>query len=205
MKKILYAVIFMLMILPNICGATEIQSTDYVGDFKFTYPTVKNSNTFIETKINEKIREEVKELFNAVKQPDMSTTATMSYEIPCDKNNILSVILTEVVYVKKAAHPLTYKRALNFDTRTGKLIKQADLKNISREYAKADYSEKGITHKLKAYAKENNLTLNSDFKELKEFPENFYFDENFHLHFVFQQYEVAPYAVGIIDLDATLY
>ena len=205
MKKILCAVIFMLMILPNICGATEIQSTDYVGDFKFTYPTVKISNTFIETKINEKIREEVKELFNAAKQPDTSTTATMSYEITCDDKNILSVILTEIVYPQGAAHPSTFKRALNFDTRTGKLIKQADLKNISREYAKADYSVKGITQKLKTYAKENNLMLYDDFKELKEFPENFYFDKNFHLHFIFQQYEVAPYAVGTIDFDATLY
>ena len=57
---------------------------------------------------------------------------------------------------------------------------------------------------MKAYAKENNLMLYDDFKGLEKLPENFYFDENFHLHVIFQQYEVAPYAVGIIDLDATL-
>ena len=204
MKKFLCALIMALMILPNICGATEIKSTNYEGDFQFVYPTVKISNRFIENRINEKIREEVKELFDAVKQPDTSTTATMSYEIACDKNNILSMILTEIVYTQGAAHPLTYKRALNFDTRTGKIISNADWKKISREYAKSEYSVKGITRKLKAYAKENNLALYDDFKELEKLPENFYFDENFHLHVIFQQYEVAPYAVGIIDLDATI-
>ena len=205
MKKILCAVMILaLMILPNICGATQIQSTDYEGDFQFVYPTVKLSNTFAENRINQKIREEVKQLFDSARQPDISTTATMSYEIMCDKKNILSVVLTEIVYAKGAAHPSTFKRALNFDTRTGKFISNADWKKISREYAKAEYSAKGITRKLKAYAKENNLALYDDFKELEKLPEDFYFDENFHLHVIFQQYEVAPYAVGIIDLDTTI-
>ncbi|MBQ6976447.1 MAG: DUF4163 domain-containing protein [Selenomonadaceae bacterium] len=204
MRKIFCAAIFMLMILPKICGATEIQSTAYKGDFQFTYPTVKISNTFVENRINQKIREEVKELFDTVKQPDNSVTATMQFEIACDKNNILSVILTEVMYSEGAAHPLTFKRALNFDTRTGKIISNADWKKISREYSKSDYSVKGITRKLKAFAKENNFKLYDDFKALEKLPENFYFDENFHLHVIFQQYEVAPYAVGIIDLDMTI-
>ena len=205
MKKIFSTLMILaLIILPNICGATEIQSTNYKGDFQFTYPTVNTSNTFINTAINEKIREEVKNFFDAIKQPDNSITATMSYEIPCDKNNILSIILTEYTYSEGAAHPLTFKRAINFDTRTGKLIKLDDLKRISREYAKADYSAKGITRKLKDYATREGIYLFSDFKELETLPENFYFDENFHLHFIFQQYDVAPYAAGIIDLDATI-
>lgn len=205
MKKIFCtAMILALMILPNICGATQIQSTNYHGDFQFTYPTISTSNTLISSLINEKIREEVKELFNAVKQPDNSITATMSYEIPCDKNFILSIILTEYTYSEGAAHPLTFKRALNFDTRTGKLIGIDNIKKISREYAKVDYTPKGITRKLKAYAEREGISLYADFKELEKLPENFYFDENFHLHFIFQQYDVAPYAAGIIDLDATL-
>lgn len=204
MKKTFYALILALMILPNFCGATQIQSTDYKGDFNFVYPTVNTSNTFVNTAINEKIREEVKNFFDAVKQPDTSITATMSYEIPCDKNNILSIILTEYTYSEGAAHPLTFKRAINFDTRTGKMIKLDDLKRISREYAKADYLAKGITRKLKDYAKREGIYLYNDFKELEKLPENFYFDENFHLHFIFQQYDVAPYAAGIIDLDATI-
>lgn len=205
MKKIFCTLMILaLMILPSIGGATQIQSTDYNGDFQFVYPTISTSNAIIDSMINEKIREEVKNFFDAVKQPDNSITATMSYEIPCDKNNILSIILTEYTYSEGAAHPLTFKRALNFDTRTGKLIGIDNIKKISREYAKADYTPKGITRKLKAYAEREGIYLYNDFKELEKLPENFYFDENFHLHFIFQQYDVAPYAAGIIDLDATL-
>ncbi|MBR5914027.1 MAG: DUF4163 domain-containing protein [Selenomonadaceae bacterium] len=204
MKKIFYAAMILALMIPNICGATEIKSTDYTGDFKFTYPTVKISNTFVENRINQKIREEVKELFDTVKQPDISTAAKMTYEIMCDDKNILSIVLTEMMYNQGAAHPLTFKRALNFDTRTGKPIKLENLPKISSEYAKKDYTPEGITKKLKKYARENNIMLYSDFKKLEKLPENFYFDKNFHLHFIFQQYDVAPYAVGIIDLDATL-
>ena len=205
MKKIFCTLMILaLMIFPSIGGATQIKSTDYNGDFQFVYPTISTSNAIIDSMINEKIREEVKNFFDAVKQPDNSITATMSYEIPCDKNNILSIILTEYTYSEGAAHPLTFKRALNFDTRTGKLIGIDNIKKISREYAKADYSPKGITRKLKAYAEREGIFLYADFKELEKLPENFYFDENFHLHFIFQQYDVAPYAAGIIDLDATL-
>ena len=204
MKKIFCTLILALMILPNICGATEIQPINYKGNFNFNYPIVNLSNTFAENRINEKILEEVKILFDSARQTYNSMTATMDYEIVCDKNNILSIILTEIVYPDGAAHPSTFKRALNFDTRTGKFIQHVDLKSISREYAKNTYTPKGITKKLKAYATKNNLALYDSFKELEKLPENFYFDENFHLHFIFQQYEVAPYAVGIIDLDATL-
>lgn len=205
MKKIFcMLMILALMILPSIGGATQIKSTDYKGDFNFVYPTISTSNAIIDSMINEKIREEVKNFFDAVKQPNTSISATMSYEIPCDKNNILSIILTEYTYSEGAAHPLTFKRSLNFDTRTGKLIGLDNLKKISREYAKADYTPKGITRKLKAYAEREGIYLYPDFKELEKLPENFYFDENFHLHFIFQQYDVAPYAAGIIDLDATI-
>lgn len=193
--------ILALMILPNICGATQIQTKNYNGDFQFVYPEVKISDRIIEGRINEKIREEVKEFFSTVREPNPSASASMSYEITCDKNNILSIVLTEYVYYQGAAHPATFKRALNFDVRSGKLIGVDGLKKISRRYAKDDYSPKGITKKLKAYAKNNNITLYGSFKELETFPENFYFDENLHLHVIFQQYEVAPYAVGIIDLD----
>ena len=32
-------------------------------------------------------------------------------------------------------------------------------------------------------------------------PENYYLDPDGSIHFLFQPYEIAPYAVGIIDLS----
>ena len=205
MKKFFCTVILLtLLAFQNICGATEIDATNYKGTFDFTYPVVKTASAHVDSLINEKILERVKDFFSASSQPPNSISSTIDYKIVCDKKNILSIILFYSHYNEGAAHPANYRAALNFDTRTGKLLGLDDLKKISSEYAKAEYSPKGITKKLRAYAAKNEIYLFPEFKGLESLPENFYFDENFHLHFLFQEYDVAPYAVGIIDLDATV-
>lgn len=205
MKKFFCMMILMtLLAFQNICGAMEIDSANYKGNFDFTYPVVKTSNPHVDSLINEKILERVKDFFGASSQPPNSITSTVQYRVTCNKKNILSIILLYSHYNEGAAHPLSYEAALNFDTRTGKLLGLNDLKKISSEYAKAEYSPKGITKKLLDYAKKNEIYLFPEFKGLESLPENFYFDEKFHLHFIFQEYDVAPYAAGIIDLDATL-
>ena len=201
MKKFICSVMILaIMILPNICGAVEISETTYNGNFELKYPEIKMSNTVIAGKINQVIREEIKNFIVAAREPNPSVTAATSYKIPLDNGKILSILLTEYVNYEGAAHPLTFMRALNFDLTKGTLINVADIE----KYAKKKISPKELTKKLKAYAKREDFMLFSDFKELEKLPEDFYFDEKLHLHFLFQQYEVAPYAVGIIDVDTSL-
>ncbi len=122
------------------------------------------------------------------------------FEIPCNyEYGILSVIITECVYFEGAAHPATYRKSLNFNSDSGIRIFADSL----TELGDSDYSPQNLSRKLKAYADKNKLKLYDDFTELERVPEDFYFDENLHVHFIFQQYEVAPYAVGIIEFDAT--
>ena len=58
-----------------------------------------------------------------------------------------------------------------------------------------------LERKLREHAERKGLYLFSDALPLKNLPENFYWDSNLHVHFIFQHYEVAPYAAGIIDVD----
>ena len=58
-----------------------------------------------------------------------------------------------------------------------------------------------LEEKLKAHCERKNLFLSRDALPLKKLPENFYWDEDLHVHFIFQHYEIAPYAMGIIDVD----
>jgi hypothetical protein len=104
------------------------------------------------------------------------------------------------VYFEGAAHPFTFKRGLNFNSDSGVRLTADTLTEIAKK--PTDYTAADITAKLKIYAKKNNLMLSTDFQKLDKVPEDFYFDDDLHVHFIFQQYEVAPYAVGIIDLDA---
>ena len=196
MKKLFCTAILALMILTDVCGATEIKSIDYKGDFQFTYPEVKTSSVIVNAKINQRIREEIKAFIASAREPNISVTATTSYKIPYDDDKVLSILLTEYANYEHSAHPSVLLKALNFDLKSGKPINTVDLKKFSKQI-----STKDLTRKLKAHAAREGIALYPEFKEVEKLPDDFYFDENFHLHFIFQQYDVAPYAAGIIDVD----
>ena len=203
MKKIFCVIMILaIMILPNICGAVEISETTYNGNFELKYPEIKMSNTVIAGKINQVIREEIKNFIVAAREPNPSVTAATSYKIPLDNGKILSILLTEYVNYEGAAHPLTYKRGLNFNADTGERMNTGYLTDIGSGNPK--FFPENITRKLREKAERENLFLFEEMLPLKSVPEDFYFDEKLHLHFLFQQYEVAPYAVGIIDVDTSL-
>lgn len=186
----------------NFANAAEIDRVFYFGNAEISYPLVIAKNDDATAKINRVIRAEVKHFIDGLKDSENNIGGVgVDYEIPCNhENGILSIVLTEYVYFEGAAHPLTFKRGLNFNSDSGVRLTADTLTEIAKK--PTDYTPADITAKLKIYSKKNNLPLSTDFQELTAIPEDFYFDDNLHVHFIFQQYEVAPYAVGIIDLDA---
>lgn len=204
MNKILFVLIILLVNFSNV-HAAQIDSANYLGDENLKYPVIVTENQIAAVKINSEIRAEISrflaEVDQIMKECDFTDKAVSTdFTIPCNyEYGILSVVITEYVYFPGAAHPATYRKALNFNSDSGIKISADSL----TELANSDYSPKNITVKLKAHAKKNKLSLYNDFVELNEIPDNFYFDENLHVHFIFQQYEVAPYAMGIIEFDAT--
>lgn len=205
MKKFILAGIFFIFVsAANFANAAEIDRVFYFGNSEISYPLVIAKNDDATAKINKVIRAEVKKFFDGLKDSQNNIGGVgVDYEIPCNhENGILSVVLTEYVYFEGAAHPLTWKRGLNFNSDSGARLTADTLSEIAKHGN--DYTPAELTRKLKAYSKKNNLPLSADFQELTVIPEDFYFDDNLHVHFIFQQYEVAPYAAGIIDLDADL-
>ena len=189
-------------------SAVEIAATNYLGNENLVYPFIIVEDHEAEKKINLEIFCEVERFLAQVKSTSAETGAkvesvTIDFEVPCNYEfGILSVILNEYVYFEKAAHPATYRRALNFNSDSGQRIFANSLTEIARdENGESSYSPNNLTLKLRAYAKKNNIQLFRDFQRLTKVPEDFYFDENLHVHFIFQQYEVAPYAAGIIEME----
>ena len=204
MKKFFFALIIFLMNFSAV-QAAEISATNYLGDENLVYPFIILQDEQAEKKINAEIFAEVERFLAEVKkhsaEMNAAATVTINFEVPCNYEfGILSVILTEYVNFEKTAHPTTYRRALNFNSDSGARIFSDTLTEISTyENGEPSYSPKNLTLKLKEYAKKNNIHLYEDFQELTQIPEDFYFDENLRVHFIFQQYEVAPYAAGIIE------
>lgn len=204
MKKLFFAFMIFFASFTNV-HAAHIDSANYLGDENLKYPLIVTENSIASAKINSEIRSEIARFIAQVDKTmrDCGITDRVigtSFEVPCNyEYGLLSVIITEYVYFPGAAHPATYRKALNFNSDSGIKISADSL----TELGDSDYSPKTLTRKLKEYAEKNKLQLNLDFTELTKIPEDFYFDENLHVHFIFQQYEVAPYAFGIIEFDAT--
>lgn len=196
--------------MTSVASAAQIDTAAYLGDAKLNYPVIITDDADVNAKITSVIRAEVERFVGLVEETAGKNNAaigdiSVDFEIPCNHTGgILSVVLTEFVYFENAAHPSTFKRGLNFNSDTGERITADSLSEIGGvENGEPAYSPKNITRKLSAYAEKNNLQLFDDLKNLENLPEDFYFDDDLHVHILFQQYEVAPYAVGIIDLDAT--
>jgi hypothetical protein len=207
MKKFILAGIFFITIsLANFANAAEIDRAFYFGNSDLSYPVIFVKNEDAAAKINKEIRTEIKRFIDEVNKQMIegsfhSVSISLDYQIPCNhENGILSVILTEYVNFEGSAHPATYQRGLNFNSDSGARLTADTLSEIARH--EIDYTPVELTKKLRAYAKKNKISLFEDFQWLTQTPEDFYFDDNLHVHFLFQQYEVAPYATGIIDLDA---
>ncbi len=207
MKKFILALAIFLMSLANV-EAAEIDSVLYLGNPDVNYPLVILDDKDAAAKINAEIRAEVQRLINTVNETMAngeftSVVMEIDYRIPCNhKNGLLSIILDQYVNFENSAHPSRYYRTLNFNSSTGKRIWSSSLTEIGPPIDGEDYySPKNITRRLRAYVEKNNIVLFNDFQQLTAIPEEFYFDDATRVHFIFQQGEIAPYAVGIIDLD----
>ncbi|MCH4167450.1 MAG: RsiV family protein [Megasphaera sp.] len=124
----------------------------------------------------------------------MKMTEEKSYTVTLNNGKYVSIISQGYMYFEKAAHPTSWKNGVTFDAQTGEkldwqdLVKPKDAKtftlaNINRTLTLSDY-------KLSTY-----------FTGLTELPKNYYLDSKENIHFLFGQYEVAPYSTGIVDIN----
>ncbi len=207
MKKIIMAVLMVVLSVQS-CFAAEIHQEIFNGNQNLQYPVVHVSDRAVEEKINGAILDEInrfiKEIHYAAQYNGSEVGGIYTnYEIGSNEAGntvILSILLTESVYNKGAAHPLTFLRALNFNLSSGELMGIDYLLEVG-EGLKEGYLLEKLNQKLVEKAEREKLFIFPESLPLKKLPQDFYWDKNLHVHFIFQQYEVAPYAVGIIDVD----
>lgn len=210
MRKIFSAMIIALMIVgvQNFCSAAEITEARFSNNDKLIYPVVHLADSDIEAKVNGKIFAEiqafVKQMHYAAQYENRRVLgAYTNYEVGSNEAHgtiILSLIITKSIFYEGAAHPATYKHALNFNLSSGTRMGLSYLTDIG-EGVPIDLLIDKLSKKLREKTERENLYLFENKLPLERLPENFYWDENLHVHFIFQEYEIAPYAAGIIDVD----
>ena len=209
MKKIFIAMFVVLILsVRNFCNAATIETAYFNGNEQLIYPIVNVGDVNIDRKINVAIIAEIDRFLTGVYRNAQENNYEVadirtSYEVPCNgagNTVILSILITESNYYKGGAHPATYRHALNFNTSTGELMDTSYLTDIGEGIPQSKLISQ-LEEKLKAQALREKIYLFNDALPLKNLPKDFYRDENLHVHFIFQHYEVAPYAAGIIDVD----
>lgn len=209
MKKFFTAILLALIIsLPNICGAVEISREHYHDHAKVFYPKVHMSNAAVEKKINDKIKIEVLNyitgaqtyaMHNRLARPDLYSDYTIGAN-ESGNSVILSIIFTGSYYIQGAPHPNTTTRTLNFNVQTGEFMDIGYLTEVGEGISKEEFLAR-IEPKLREHCARENIYLFDDALPLKKVPLEFYWDENLHVHIIYNHYEIAPYASGIIDVD----
>ena len=207
MRKIFLMMIALLMLMSS-AGAATIETAHFNGSEKLAYPVVNTGDAAIDQKINRKIKEELMSFikgihYDAQYYDRKVLDARTSYEVGSNQSGntvILSIVMTESKYIEGAAHPATWQRALNFNTSSGNRMGLNYLTEVG-EGLREGYLLERLEQKLREKCEREGLYLFEDALPLKQLPETFYWDENLHVHFIFQHDEVAPYAAGIIDVD----
>ncbi len=113
-------------------------------------------------------------------------------------NKYLCFLQSGYNFFSKSAHPISWKIGITFDLTTGE---KKSWKELVRPEDTASFTVEAITAKLLATAKEQDIPLYREFSRLPQLPKNYYLDKNGIIHFIFGQYEVAPYSSGIIDIN----
>ena len=207
MRKVILIVALILFSVQS-CLAAEISSARVNNDEKLIYPVVHVADSEIENKINEEICCEILGFIRRIQEFEENNgfealDVRTSYEIGSNEAGntiILSILITESSYFKGAAHPSTYLRTLNFNLASGELMGLDYLIEVGDGFQDGYLLER-LNQKLRGKVEREEIFLFEDALPLKKLPETFYWDKNLHVHFLFNQYEIAPYAAGIIDVD----
>ncbi len=125
----------------------------------------------------------------------------INYEVSFNDGDNLSIIRDSYRNYKGAAHPSSSKLGLNFNVKSGNFI---PFTAVISGPTGPRFSVNGINQMLAASPPGRQNAFYKDFKGLKDYPTNYYIAANKNIHLVFQQYEIAPYAVGIIDIDTNI-
>ncbi len=106
-----------------------------------------------------------------------------------------SFILTESLFYKHAAHPTTYAKGMNFHADGRPITREEILEKVS---AKTAAEIQNLV--FEQTAAQNIMIFEEAVEKLTDWPEEFYIAADGTIYFIFQQYEIAPYAAGFIEI-----
>ena len=159
---------------------------------QLTYPQVEGlADGVVEKKINAQIINEVNTFKELVGQKDHHVDTRYSLEF--NKNNMISLTLSESHYRKLAAHPMHYVKAMTMSTKTGRVYQLADVFK-----ADSDYKTR-LGAIINQQISDKGLHLFKPFEGIKD-DQEFYLTDNAVVIY-YQLYYYTPYVYGILKFN----
>ncbi|WP_427113264.1 RsiV family protein [Megasphaera sueciensis] len=181
---------------------TTMENSDGMSVYTLQYPIVKTrDNVFAGQKISYYFSHNVDryvKVFTTGKDSQVKRTMDRKFAVKLNDGKYLSILEQTYVYVDHAAHPSSGCVGATFDLQTGKRL---SWQQIVRPEDEKYFTLEAVNAKLLSSEYGQKHYFYNDFKGLKNLPNNYYLDAESHIHFLFGQYEIAPYVVGIIDID----
>lgn len=163
----------------------------------FLFPAVEGLKDMeVQQIINSTIYKEMLELFTQLRQPDLITYISGTYEVKNNQRDVLSMTLIGLGDFK-GAHPITVIKALSFDVKTGKTYELDQLFKPQSNYIER------INEIIKVQIKERDIPLLGDFKGIR--PNQDYYIADTSIVVYFQQVEISPYVVGFPYFPIPIY
>lgn len=177
---------------------TSIKTEDYITDTTtFSYPEVYNLKApEIQQRMNDEIYSLMMEVISQLTQPQLTTYVTGFYEIKTNQREVLSITLNGMGDFG-GAHPINIIKSLNFDVKTGKSYKLHELFKPDSDYIKK------LSDIIAEEIKRRDIPLIEEFKGIS--PDQDYYIADKNLIIYFQQYEIAPYYVGLPYFSIPIY
>ena len=153
------------------------------------YPMIYGlENLSIEKLINYEITTQVYELISELRRPDLITCITGSYAIKTNERNVLSLNLTGLGDFH-GAHPITIVKAITIDIETGRVYELQDLFKTDSNYLEV------LSKMVYEQIQERDIPLLGEFEGVRSDQDYYIADKGLVIYF--QQYEIAPYYVGL--------
>lgn len=210
MKKIvlLLGMLSMLMCFNpfNAEAAVDIRDS-YVSDeyVEVHTPVVSSCDKEVAENINSYLKQELDAYFANVEELKQLFEApvygTVSYKVTYQTDYVLSMVMTEYTSPMGAAHPSTVEKAVVFGLNDGRPLTLDTVPLLLHGSQAPGYTLEQVEQALRTQAAEQGIQLNESFHGLAELPDNFYVDQDKHVHVIFNRYEVAAYAFGAVDID----
>ncbi len=124
----------------------------------------------------------------------------LSWQAGRTDDRVVSLLLLESIYFKGAAHPTTHVVGMTFDGEGDRVTVEDILPMTGLT------SPEALNGLIEKQGAERGLMLfPAEWRQVSAWPEEFYVGTDGKIYFLFQQYEIAPYAAGWLAIEAGTY